>query len=66
MMKNRKARTRSRQRKNNILRPRRFGKSLFTNMLEYYMTDKRLDQKKNLKKFMIVFNGFEDVIVEEL
>ena len=34
--------------------------------LEYYMADKRLEQRENLKKYMIVFNGFEDVIVEEL
>ena len=34
--------------------------------LKYYITDKRLEQRENLKKYMIVFNGFEDVIVEEL
>ena len=34
--------------------------------IEYYITDKRLEQRENLKKYMIVFNGFEDVIVEEL
>ena len=36
------------------------------NQLEYYMTDKRLEQRENLKKYMIVFIGFEDIIVEEL
>ena len=34
--------------------------------LEYYMKDKRLEQRENLKKYAIVFTGFEDYFVEEL
>ena len=34
--------------------------------LEKYLEDKRMNQKENLKKFVIVFKGFEDYYVEEL
>ena len=34
--------------------------------LEKYLEDKRMEQKENLKKFVIVFKGFEDYYVEEL
>lgn len=34
--------------------------------LEKYMQDKRLNQRENLKKYVIVFAGFEDAVVEEL
>lgn len=34
--------------------------------LERYLQDKRMAQKENLKKFMIVFKGFEDYYIEEL
>ena len=34
--------------------------------LKYYMKDKRLEQRENLKKYVIVFTGFEDYFVEEL
>ena len=31
-----------------------------------YLKDKRLEQKDNLKKFVVIFKGFEDYFVEEL
>ena len=31
-----------------------------------YLKDKRLEQKENLKKFVVIFKGFEDYFVEEL
>ena len=34
--------------------------------LTKYMQDKRLNQRENLKKYVIIFTGFEDVIVEEI
>ena len=34
--------------------------------LEYYIKDKRLEQRENLKKYAIIFSGFEDVLVEEV
>ena len=34
--------------------------------LQRYMEDKRLAQRANLKKYVVVFIGFEEVIVEEL
>ena len=34
--------------------------------LDRYLNDKRLEQKENLKKFVIIFKGFEDYFVEEL
>ena len=34
--------------------------------LEKYMEDKRLNQRENLKKYVIIFTGFDDVVVEEL
>ncbi|MBR2786738.1 MAG: AAA family ATPase [Clostridia bacterium] len=34
--------------------------------LEYYLKDKRLEQRENLKRYAIIFSGFEDVVVEEI
>ena len=34
------------------------------NQLTNYLEDKRLEQKENLKKFMIIFKGFEDYYIE--
>ena len=34
--------------------------------LNRYLTDKRLEQKEYLKKFVVIFKGFEDYLVEEL
>ena len=34
--------------------------------LTAYLKDKRLDQKENLKKFVVIFKGFEDYFVAEL
>ena len=34
--------------------------------LSRYLKDKRLEQKENLKKFVVIFKGFEDYFVEEL
>lgn len=34
--------------------------------LKRYLEDKRLSQRENLKKYVVMFIGFEDVIVEEL
>ena len=31
-----------------------------------YLKDTRLEQKENLKKFVVIFKGFEDYFVEEL
>ena len=36
------------------------------NQLERYMTDKRLKERANLKKYVIAFLGFEEVYVEEI
>ena len=34
--------------------------------LAEYMKDKRLEQKEYLKKYVIIFKGFEDYYVEEI
>ena len=34
--------------------------------LQKYLKDKRMEQKENLKKFVIIFKGFEDYYIEEL
>lgn len=34
--------------------------------LARYLKDKRMEQKENLKKFIIIFKGFEDYYIEEL
>ena len=34
--------------------------------LERYVEDKRLKQRENLKKYVIIFTGFEDVVLEEI
>ena len=34
--------------------------------LEKYMKDKRLQQKENLKRYMVIFKGFEEYVVKEL
>lgn len=34
--------------------------------LERYLEDKRLLQRANLKKYVIIFTGFEDVVVKEI
>jgi len=34
--------------------------------IERYMKDKRMEQKENLKKFVIIFKGFEDYYIEEI
>lgn len=36
------------------------------NQLDRYLKDKSLEQKNNLKKFVVIFKGFEDYFVEEL
>ena len=34
--------------------------------VERYLKDKRIEQKENLKKFVIIFKGFEEYYVEEI
>ena len=34
--------------------------------LERYLQDKRMAQKENLKKFVVIFKGFENYYIEEL
>lgn len=34
--------------------------------LEKYLEDKRMKDKENLKKFVIVFDGFDKFYIEEL
>ena len=36
------------------------------NQIEKYMKDKRLQQKETLKKYMVIFKGFEEYFVKEI
>ena len=36
------------------------------NQLEKYMKDKRLGQRESLKKYMVIFKGFEEYLIKEI
>lgn len=47
----------------------KYGKKLSKEpkeQLDRYLKDKRMEQKENLKKFVIIFKGFENFYIEEL